>query len=483
MWHDSLMCDMIWLWCKRRYYVTWLTISFGVSFDLNLQSQSYWSRFNGTWQKRTRELDYWLRFEIEEMTLHMQQDVLCDVTHWYDSFMCDMTHWFIRLIHMWHDSLIWLIDMWHDSLICDTIEMWCRRRYYVTWLIDMTHSYVTWLIDMTHWYVTQLSCDARGGTMWHDVLRGSRAASDQAVAPIAWVFFTCDMTRCHSHVPWLGAIHMWHDSVPFTCAMTRSYMWHDSFICDTCKGGATRVVRPKVMWYDSFICDMTHSYVTCVFYDNICDMTHSRETCLMHMTYNSFTCNANDTQLIAMRMTYNWHTTHSLIDTTHSYVTWLIDMTHSYVTYVTTHCDACDIQLTYNTLPCILTYNAYEGVMAHVSHMKESWHMCCIWRSHGTCCIDIQHTAMHIDVQLIAMHMTSNSFTCDVTHSYATPAKGELRGWCVQGRCCHALPSLRYCALPLCCGMSCRLAALCDMTRLIYAWYDSFECVTGIEVW
>jgi len=30
-----------------------------------LQSQSPWSLFNGTWQKRPRELDYGLRFEIE----------------------------------------------------------------------------------------------------------------------------------------------------------------------------------------------------------------------------------------------------------------------------------------------------------------------------------------------------------------------------------------------------------------------------------
>ena len=47
-------------------------IAFGVSFNLNLQSQSPWSLFNGTWQKRPSELDYRLRFEIEEMTLQMQ---------------------------------------------------------------------------------------------------------------------------------------------------------------------------------------------------------------------------------------------------------------------------------------------------------------------------------------------------------------------------------------------------------------------------
>jgi hypothetical protein len=50
-------------------------IAFGVSFNHNPQSQSQWSLFNGTWQKRLKELDHRLRFEIEEMTLQMQQAV------------------------------------------------------------------------------------------------------------------------------------------------------------------------------------------------------------------------------------------------------------------------------------------------------------------------------------------------------------------------------------------------------------------------
>ena len=44
-----------------------------MSLNLNFQSQSHWSLFNGTWQKRPRELDHRLRFEIEDMTLQMQQ--------------------------------------------------------------------------------------------------------------------------------------------------------------------------------------------------------------------------------------------------------------------------------------------------------------------------------------------------------------------------------------------------------------------------
>ena len=33
-------------------------LAFGVSFILNLQSQSHWSLFDGTWQTRPSELEY-----------------------------------------------------------------------------------------------------------------------------------------------------------------------------------------------------------------------------------------------------------------------------------------------------------------------------------------------------------------------------------------------------------------------------------------
>ena len=48
-------------------------IVFRVSFNLHLPSESRWSLFNGTWQKRLKKLDPRLRSETEEMTLHMQQ--------------------------------------------------------------------------------------------------------------------------------------------------------------------------------------------------------------------------------------------------------------------------------------------------------------------------------------------------------------------------------------------------------------------------
>jgi len=59
-------------WSGGFYGLIWgllWPVAFGVSFNLNLQSQSHWSRFQWPWQKRPRELDHRLRFEIEEMTL------------------------------------------------------------------------------------------------------------------------------------------------------------------------------------------------------------------------------------------------------------------------------------------------------------------------------------------------------------------------------------------------------------------------------
>ena len=52
-------------------------IAFGVLINLNLQSQSHRSFFSGTWQKRPRELDIRLRFEIEKISLQMHKAVTC----------------------------------------------------------------------------------------------------------------------------------------------------------------------------------------------------------------------------------------------------------------------------------------------------------------------------------------------------------------------------------------------------------------------
>jgi len=48
-------------------------IAFGVSFNLSLQSQPHWSLFNNTWQKRRKEPDNRLSFEIVGASLCVLQ--------------------------------------------------------------------------------------------------------------------------------------------------------------------------------------------------------------------------------------------------------------------------------------------------------------------------------------------------------------------------------------------------------------------------
>jgi len=75
--------ESLWVWFITNQITMWIyhqihqshliqPIAFGVSFNHNLWSQSPWSLFDGTWQKRPRELHRRLRFENEEMTLQMQ---------------------------------------------------------------------------------------------------------------------------------------------------------------------------------------------------------------------------------------------------------------------------------------------------------------------------------------------------------------------------------------------------------------------------
>ena len=56
--HDLFICDMFII--SPGYDATFSRvlqpIAFGALFNLNLQSQSHWSLFNGAWQKRPREL-------------------------------------------------------------------------------------------------------------------------------------------------------------------------------------------------------------------------------------------------------------------------------------------------------------------------------------------------------------------------------------------------------------------------------------------
>ena len=120
-------------------------------------------------------------------------------------------------------------------------------------------------------------------------------------------------------------LHVWHDSsrairLPF-CYMTRSYMWHDTFIC--------------VTWL-MYMCDTTHSHAwhdafIRVTWFVMCDMTHA----------GRYDCHFDE-----MTRSYVWHDSfiHSFIR-----VIWLIRVTWLIPTCGMTHAGRCDFRFVKNS--------------------------------------------------------------------------------------------------------------------------------------
>jgi len=114
------------------------------------------------------------------------------MTHWYDSFICDICHNSLRC--MWHTT-----DIQHTAMHIDIQRIWRSHGTCVAYegvMAHVLHMKESW--HMLYWHTTH--CHAYWRT-----------------------------THCHAYD--IQLIHM----------------WRDSFICDTCKGGATRVVRPRAM--------------------------------------------------------------------------------------------------------------------------------------------------------------------------------------------------------------------------------------------
>jgi len=281
----------------------------------------------------------------------------------HDSFIC--VTWVVHMCDMTRSY------MWHDQqhLHARFANLMACSAVCVTWLIcvcAMTHSHL-WRDSLTFvtWRhvcdVTRSTCVSAPPISWHAHV----CMWNHSCVCVPWRIHRCDMTRSYVwhdsflRVTWLvyvfGVTHyVWHDSFmtwladSFICV---TWLIHDSFICVTwlihdsfiCVTWLIHVSFICVTWliHDSFMCDMTHSWLI-----YMCDMNHdvTRSTawaprqshCMLRCVYYvTRLCVCRDlficvTWLIPPRTTIwglVWHDSFVC-------VTWLIticDMTYSYV--------------------------------------------------------------------------------------------------------------------------------------------------------
>jgi len=246
-----------------------------------------------------------------------------------------------------------------------------------------------------------------------------------------WSYLLCPVFMRETwfiFVTWL--IHM--------CAMTHSYVWHDSFIC--------------VTWL-IHMCDMTHSYVwrdvfICVNDSFICvNDSFICVTWLVHMCeWLIHTCD--------MTRSYVWHDSFVRV-TWHIYVraTWLIDVCVTWLIHIWT--------------PLVHIYD-----MTH----PYTWHDLLTSSNPSSLpsCLSSCHTHTHINVDT---QTHTGSCMCDMTHPFMDMTQPNM--WydllisfdpsslppCLYG---HTHTNQRRHTDTDLCGL-----CMCDMTHS-YTWYGSF---------
>jgi len=171
-----------------------------------------------------------------------------------------VTH--IRVTRLIHMCDITPLFVWHDSFIC------------VTWLIHVWKKSL--LGGVWCWSVLLSLAD--------DCWECERVMHIR----VTWLIRMCAMT--HSYVR--------HDSfvcVPWrihTCDMTHSYVWHDSFIC------ATWLIH---------MCDMNHSYVFCNSFICVPWLIHMCSVTRSYVCHDSFVCVTWLIHTCDMTHPYVWH--------------------------------------------------------------------------------------------------------------------------------------------------------------------------------
>ena len=244
------------------------------SWDIYVSFAEYRLFYRALLQKRPmilrRQSRVWQRCMCHDSFM-IQCCHMCDVIY---SYMIHMIH--LRMIHSWQ-SRVWHRHVWHDSFICVTwlihhsmlSYVWCDSFIY-EWLMWFIHIWmmndsficVTWLIhmcDMTHSYV------------WHD-----------SFIWVTWLIHMCDMTHSSFNVVirvmWF--IHIWmidvihsymNDDDSFICVtclihvcdMTHSYVWHDSFIIQSCACVVSKDIRMKQAVSHIWMRYVTHMNEAC----------------------------------------------------------------------------------------------------------------------------------------------------------------------------------------------------------------------------